>query len=60
MLLYTDSIAKALGTEGNMFSKEKLHDHFHQIGNQSPQKIKHGILNALAGFTPLPMISRYW
>jgi serine phosphatase RsbU (regulator of sigma subunit) len=51
MLLYTDGMTEAVDKKGDMFSEEKLRQIFKELGHQNPQKIKHGILNALEGYS---------
>jgi len=50
MLLYTDGITDAVSTQGDRFSKSGLKNVFKQLGNQSPDDIKDGILKELAPY----------
>jgi phosphoserine phosphatase RsbU/P len=50
MLLYTDGITDAVSTQADRFSKSGLKNVFKQLGNQSPDDIKDGILKELAPY----------
>lgn len=51
MLLYTDGITDAVNSAGERFCKSRLKDVFRQLGNQSPDRIKDGILKELASYS---------